>query len=122
MVRRSKKRRRNVVSSIELLVQGWLTEAEIPFATQYAIGLCHVDIFIAPKLVIEVCGCYWHFCPQCRPSKTVQNKRAIPKDKKRYAFLQNAGYKLLLLWEHELKDENKDKVIAKIKRAAGIRA
>jgi G:T-mismatch repair DNA endonuclease (very short patch repair protein) len=122
MVRRSKKRRRNVVSSIELLVQGWLTEAEIPYATQYAIGLCHVDIFIAPKLVIEIQGCYWHNCPECNPGKTVQNRRANGKDKKRVAFLLNAGYQVLLLWEHELTEENKAKVMAKIRRKAGIRA
>jgi very-short-patch-repair endonuclease len=115
MVLRAKRRRRTQTSSIELLVQDWLKSAEIPFKKQYAIGLCHVDLFIEPKLVIEIQGCYYHACPQCRPSKTVHNKKAKAKDHKRFKFLLTRGYKLMLLWEHELKEEHEEEVIEKIR-------
>ena len=42
--------------------------------------------FVGRKLAIEIRGCFWHRCPVCSLS-----------------VLEEAGWKVLVLWEHQLK-------------------
>jgi len=50
------------------------------------------------KLIIEHYGDYWHNLPEWKE-----------RDKRRLVSYKNAGYKLLVVWEHELKNLNKVK-------------
>lgn len=115
MVRRARRNHKAPVSSLEILVQGWLDKAGIKYRAQYPIGRCHVDLFIEPRLVVEIQGCYWHSCQKCALAKTKQNRRVRSKDSNRFSFLLNQGHNLLILWEHELKKENEAVVIKKIR-------
>ena len=57
---------------------------------------------VGDKLAIFVDGCYWHFCPVCKPN---QHKKFIPgRDAAITSALQSLGYTVLRIWEHELKD------------------
>lgn len=67
-------------------------------------------VFFDQRLVVFVDGCFWHGCPQCykRPKsnqlywdkKYASNKK---RDLKIDAELNDKGWNILRLWEHELK-------------------
>ncbi|WP_304426001.1 very short patch repair endonuclease [uncultured Adlercreutzia sp.] len=67
--------------------------------------------FVGRKLALEVRGCYWHRCPACNLSTPKKNTpyweekftRNIERDKRNLAALEEAGWKVLVLWEHQLK-------------------
>lgn len=67
--------------------------------------------FVGRKLAIEVRGCFWHRCPVCNLSVPKKNvgyweekfARNIERDQRNEAALAEAGWKLLVLWEHQLK-------------------
>jgi DNA mismatch endonuclease (patch repair protein) len=68
-----------------------------------------VDIVFGPsKVAVEVRGCFWHGCPQHhRPAKTNagfwSDKIAgnIERDKSKDAALVEAGWLVIVVWEHE---------------------
>ena len=64
------------------------------------------------KVCIEVLGCYWHHCPiHCPDSKT---PNFTEEDRK--IRLKQYGWKLVSIWEHELKEQNwEQNVLKKIK-------
>jgi DNA mismatch endonuclease (patch repair protein) len=104
-------------TGIESAAEQWLTEAGIEFRTEFAISRTHVDFYLpATKTIVEVHGCYWHACPKCHPRGTVTAKqlRWRRRDGRRYTFFRNAGYNLVILWEHEIEkepDAAKEKVL-----------
>jgi len=68
-------------------------------------------LFTEARVVVFVDGCFWHGCPRCgnvpsvnRPywSAKIQGNR--DRDKKRTRTLRKQGYRVLRLWEHELRD------------------
>jgi len=69
-----------------------------------------VDIFIEPNICIEIDGCYWHSCKQCGYDYPPR----IEKDKLINKSLKSQGYKVIRIWEHEIK-ESVDMCIEKIK-------
>jgi len=118
MLRRHRRKVKAERSSLEIAVETWLKEAGIPFESQHPISLIHVDIFLPPKTVVELSGCYWHACPRCNPDGGV-HKRQRAKDMRRYTRLWKLGYKVLVIWEHEVK-ENFDDVKQRLRYAAGM--
>jgi very-short-patch-repair endonuclease len=92
-------------SSLEITVGNWLTEANIPFKREFPIGKCHVDIYLAPRTLIELQGCHWHGCMICNKILTSQQKVAQIKDARRFAFFRNRGYDVIAIWECEVKLE-----------------
>lgn len=83
-------------------------------------------VFPGRHKVIFVHGCYWHM-HSCRYGKVVpktntefwQNKRQsnVTRDERNMAALTEAGWKILVLWECELKDE--DSLLEKLKQFLG---
>ena len=67
--------------------------------------------FPGRKLAIFVMGCFWHRCPQCHmavPKKNVDYweakfARNIERDQQNLRDLEAMGWKVLVLWEHQLK-------------------
>ncbi|MCI8424302.1 MAG: very short patch repair endonuclease [Adlercreutzia sp.] len=67
--------------------------------------------FVGRKLAIFVMGCFWHRCPVCNLSTPKKNTpyweekfaRNIERDERNLAALEEAGWKVLVLWEHQLK-------------------
>lgn len=119
MLLRKRRRRRAPVSGLEQKVRAWLDEAGISYQPQYAISRLHVDLFFAPDLVVEINGCYFHNHAKCKPKITKHNRTTVAKDKKRYAFLLNQGYQLLIFWECDLNSEGGKALVLDTLRKAG---
>jgi len=68
-------------------------------------------VFVKKKIAIFIDGCFWHGCSKHRrlPKSNVQywtNKisRNIERDKLVSETLTSKGWKVIRLWEHEIKD------------------
>jgi G:T-mismatch repair DNA endonuclease (very short patch repair protein) len=55
------------------------------------------------KIAVEIYGDYWHKLPN-----------QINKDEKRIAILNKYGWKLFVLWEHELKELPEDEIVRRV--------
>lgn len=79
-------------------------------------------VFRAKRIALFLDGCFWHGCPKCKKvpaSNTAYWTRKIEGNRKRdratSAQLRRDGWKVLRIWEHQLK--NLERVLARIKRA-----
>lgn len=97
-----KANRRRPASGLEKAVHALLKEERIPFTKEKTIGRCHADIFIEPKTVIELNGCYWHGCRTCTKNYSKMQLDALAKDARRYAFFQKLGFSVYVIWECQL--------------------
>lgn len=80
-------------------------------------------VFPKRKIAIFIDGCFWHKCPKCF-KKPATNKKfwleKIDSNVKRDGFistrLKKEGWKVLRIWEHELRKQKifKKKIIDKI--------
>ena len=68
---------------------------------------------LGEKKAIELNGCYWHDCPKCYPNGGSLGKN-IERDKLKNKIYKNNGWKVLIIWDHELK--NLSKVSSKMER------
>lgn len=64
----------------------------------------------ARKIAVFMDGCFWHGCPECHrePKSNAEYWRAkIERNRKRdsevNALLKSFGWKVIRIWEHELK-------------------
>ena len=82
--------------------------------------------FVFPKLrlAVFVDGCFWHGCPRCytRPKSNLEfwdakisRNRARDRDVNRH--LRKLGWKVLRIWEHELKVKDETLLIRRIRKA-----
>lgn len=69
-------------------------------------------VFTKKKIVIFIDGCFWHKCPVCfqEPEtrkdfwmKKIQSN--INRDKKVNEQLENDGWSIIRIWEHEIRKE-----------------
>jgi len=81
----------------------------------------HPNIFGNPdieiknaKVLIFINGCFWHKCPKCYKEPKSNKEYWVPKiernekrDKKNLRLLRTNGYKVIVIWEHELKEKKK---------------
>jgi DNA mismatch endonuclease (patch repair protein) len=80
-------------------------------------------VFSKARLVIFVDGCFWHSCPK-HSNKPKSNssfwEKKLEANKARDRLvsraLRKAGWKVIRIWEHDLKD-NSHKVIARVTQA-----
>jgi DNA mismatch endonuclease, patch repair protein len=82
----------------EKIAQQALTELGIEYITHRGI-VGQPDIFIKPNICIFIDGCYWHNCPIHHPEAHWKKREY---DWKITSELQNQGYYVLRIWEHEL--------------------
>lgn len=62
------------------------------------------DIVIEPlHMIIEVQGCYWHSCPIHFPRPTPKLLQKRIKDGVIQNFVEGAGWKMIWIWEHDIK-------------------
>ncbi len=102
-------------SSIEVKIQNFLTKLHIEFVTHKYMNLkssYQCDIFIPiqkginQKTIIETDGCYWHGCATCKFKQSNNIKNAMKKDKLRTKELIEKGFKVIRIWEHDIKNMN----------------
>lgn len=80
-------------------------------------------VFAARRLVVFVDGCFWHGCPQhgTRPRGNAafwraKFRRNRERDRRDTRNLRRAGWKVLRLWEHELKPRARRALLAKLRK------
>lgn len=81
--------------------------------------------FPAQKLAIFVNGCFWHRCPNCKPSMPRRNEAFwlrklfanVVRDKKKRLLLKKKGIRSVVFWECQVK-RNVHGLVAKLKAAA----
>jgi len=106
----------------ELLVRKKLREAGYPgYRLQWNKVPGHPDIaYPGRKVAIFVHGCFWHHHEGCKyastPSTNVEyweNKFAtnIARDEKNRRLLEEMGWKVIVVWECELKKDKLDETI-----------
>ena len=77
-------------------------------------------VFTKKKIAIFIDGCFWHKCPVCFQEPETRKefwmkkiKSNIDRDKKVNASLNDLGWTVLRVWEHEIR-KNPSVVIATI--------
>jgi DNA mismatch endonuclease (patch repair protein) len=69
-------------------------------------------VFTKRKVAVFVHGCFWHRCPTCRYALprahrdfwVAKFRRNRQRDRQKRRTLEAAGWRVLELWEHELRD------------------
>lgn len=82
-----------------------------------------LDFLIGERIALFVHGCWWHVCPTCRIApRYVKQRRNMEKDLRHISRLEAMGYKVVVVWEHELKDEKtiQEQVLPKVFQTVGI--
>jgi DNA mismatch endonuclease (patch repair protein) len=84
-------------------------------------------VFPKYRMVVMVNGCFWHRCPNCKPSvpKTHTDfwnekfKRNIERDSRVTRELQDMGWRSVVVWECSIKT-NVNEVVKRIKDEIGV--
>lgn len=79
-------------------------------------------LLVTSRTVVFLQGCFWHKCPKCYVEPKSRKSYWLPKleknverDKRAVQSLKRAGYKVLIIWEHEIKSNFK-KIIRKLQK------
>ncbi len=81
-------------------------------------------VFPRRKIAVFIDGCFWHKCPRCFVKPATNRKfwrekidSNVARDKVVTTKLKKEGWKVLRIWEHELKNKKiiKRKIIDRIK-------
>lgn len=109
------KQKHYIKSSIEIIVENWLSEHNISFDYSPIMGsgekVYQYDFIIHNRhILIEVNGDYWHgnpimFNEDGSDGKRMLNdiqKNKIKKDKSKYDFAINHGFDVIYIWETEI--------------------
>lgn len=91
------------------------------FQTEYEVGFYHLDEAHPDlKIGVEVQGCYWHSCPVCGLHGPKENTR---RDKAKKTYLENQGWSIVYVWEHEIRSDVKacvNKVQNTVRAISGV--
>jgi DNA mismatch endonuclease (patch repair protein) len=78
-------------------------------------------VFVKKKIAIFIDGCFWHKCPEDFQEPETRKEfwmkkihSNVERDKKVNEQLRNDGWKVIRIWEHEIK-KDPDAVIEKIR-------
>lgn len=81
-------------------------------------------VFRKARVCVFVDGCFWHGCPKCYrlPSSNVEYWSAkIERNKARDRLVSKSlthdGWRVLRIWEHELKKNNRRNLLRRLRRA-----
>lgn len=112
-------------SSIEQKIQDFLSQLHIEFFThKYISDISHsynCDIFIPEqegikqKTIIECDGCFYHCCPICNHREFIWTRERKNIDELRTQELMEKGFKVIRLWEHEIRRMNLNQFEVKLK-------
>lgn len=82
-------------------------------------------VFTRRKVAVFVDGCFWHGCPVHGRTPTtnvdywsVKLARNLARDRLQTRALQDAGWTVIRIWEHEDLDSGRDRVVSALQRAA----
>jgi len=80
-------------------------------------------VFPRARVAVEIMGCLWHRCPQCSIADPRTNReywrakldRNVERDRRNAAALEDAGWALIVVWEHEDPADAADRVQATVR-------
>ena len=94
---------------------GWRRQRPLPGRPDF--------VFPAKRLVVFVDGCFWHGCPRhgTQPKGNAafwraKFRRNQERDRRDTRRLRGAGWRVLRLWEHELKPKARAVLLRKLRR------
>lgn len=82
-----------------------------------------IDFVLDERIALFVHGCWWHVCPTCKVEpKYEKQKLNMVKDNNHTNLLEQMGYKVVIVWEHELKSDLtvKESVLPRIFETVGV--
>ncbi len=95
-------------------IRGWRRKAAVFGAPDF--------VFQTSRLAVFVDGCFWHSCPMhgCTPASNrkfwmAKLGRNVKRDRLVGRELKQAGWRVLRVWQHELR--NSEKVARRISRS-----
>ncbi|MCI0462562.1 MAG: very short patch repair endonuclease [Gemmataceae bacterium] len=101
-------------------IKGWRRHLDLPGRPDFT--------FRRERVVLFIDGCFWHRCPRCNwtPASNTEYwaakfARNLATDRDANRALRRAGWKVLRIWEHWLKQEP-ERVVARITRALSLLA
>jgi DNA mismatch endonuclease Vsr len=85
------------------------------YRTVSGVDLCGKPDLIFPRkrVVVFVDGCFWHGCPECAKYPTGRSYwdskilRTQDRDKRQQAELEGAGWRVIRVWEHEIRTKSR---------------
>lgn len=107
-------------SKIELQIAELLDSWHIPYRREHVIFYNEkghpyslvLDFLIGERIALFVHGCWWHVCPTCNvEAKYPKQVKNMQKDDRHIRGLEAMGFKVVVVWEHELKDKTSIKEI-----------
>jgi DNA mismatch endonuclease (patch repair protein) len=80
--------------------------------------------YISRKIAIFVNGCYWHRCPYCKYSLPKHNRsfwkqkflNNIKRDTQKAGQLRKESWKVIVLWECQIKGPKSEKTMLRTKK------
>lgn len=83
-------------------------------------------VFRMQRVCVFVDGCFWHGCPKCyrRPSTNqefwdAKRDRNIARDVEVTKALKKKGWRVMRIWEHDLRKKNEKRLAARLRRVLG---
>ena len=83
-------------------------------------------VFPGPQVAVFVDGCFWHGCQEHRSLPTSNAKfwrekieGTIERDKQQVAWLGEAGWTVLRVWEHDVSDPAEGLIVECVRRQQG---
>ena len=99
----------------EIKVHNWLKGNKIKHKMHPKIEGNPDIIFEDRKTVVFIHGCFWHKCPKCfkKPKSNIEYwdqkiGKNVKRDKKNERTLRKNGWRIIKLWEHEIKKNFKN--------------
>ena len=96
----------------EIKVHNWLKGNKIRHRMHPKIEGSPDIILKDKKIAIFLHGCFWHKCQKCFKKPKTNKKYWLPKiernvdrDNENKSILKSKGYKVIILWEHEIKKD-----------------
>lgn len=87
-------------------ITGWRRTLRLPGRPDFAFGQLRLALFVD--------GCFWHGCPKCyrRPDSNrkywdAKIARNRARDREVRITLRRCGWRVLRIWEHQLKNHNR---------------
>ena len=113
-------------TAAEMKLRRALWRSKLRYRVHYRVAGARPDVaFPGSRVAVFVDGCFWHGCPEHYVAP-VQNRefwrrkleRVRARDRRNDAALQEAGWKVLRFWEHEV-DRDLGRVVETIRSTLG---
>jgi len=109
-IQKTMKGNRSVNTVPEILLRKELFRIGFRYRVHYSLPGKPDIVFPSKKIAVFIDGCFWHMCPKCSlmPKTntgywTAKLNRNVQRMKEVNTALKNDGWKVIRVWEHEIK-------------------